>query len=45
MIDATTDPNVDRLLRPALTRLRAATKVDATMAGPMTLAGRHLGRR
>ena len=42
MIDATTGPELDRLLRPALPRLRTATGVDATMAGPVTLAGRRL---
>ena len=42
MIDATTGPKLDRLLRPVLPRLRTATGVDATMAGPVTLTGRRL---
>jgi LuxR family transcriptional regulator, regulator of acetate metabolism len=42
MADATPGPNLDRLLGPALSRLRTATGVDATMAGPVTLAGRRL---
>ena len=35
MIDATTGPELDRLLHPALPRLRTATGIDATMAGPV----------
>jgi DNA-binding CsgD family transcriptional regulator len=42
MTDATPGCGRDRLLGPALLRLRAATGVDATMAGPVALAGRRL---
>jgi LuxR family transcriptional regulator, regulator of acetate metabolism len=42
MIESMTVPDLDRPLRAALPRLRQATGVDGTMAGPVSLGGRRL---
>jgi LuxR family transcriptional regulator, regulator of acetate metabolism len=42
MIESMAGPDLDRALRAALPRLRKATAVDGTMAGPVSLGGRRL---